>query len=185
MLRIDDYAEPALNEDEDELDDVDDGNNNYEVDDEFQRYENSKTNINERNQNILPSKKSELSSLNLIKKSQDYDSRVSSAASINIPNSSSSNSSIAGSRVATGDSGYPSSISDKSYSSLTLKTSNYSNSYSNLPLHSQQIHQPVIISSNNPNQVQIKSPSVQPSKTGLKQLKGNLAPLSSLKFPKN
>jgi hypothetical protein len=136
----------------------------------------------------LPSKKSEFSKLNIIKKSHDYDSysRVSSAASINIPNSSSSSSSIVGSRVATGDTGYTSSISDNSYSSLKLKTNNYSNSYSNLPSqHSQQIHQPVIISSNNPNQVQIKSPPVLPSKIGLKQLKGNLAPLSSLKFPKN
>ena len=182
MLRIDDYAEPAL-DDEDELEDcIDDGNNNYDVEDELQKYEYSKINDLGQNNNSSSSKTSE-KTLNALKKTQNYEnnySRVSSAASINIFNSNSS--SIANSRVATGDTGFAS-ISDNSYSSISSKQS----FTMKMPLQSQpQSHQPVIVSSNIPNNIAIKSPSSLTSKNGLKQLKSNLAaPLSTLKFQKN
>ena len=161
VLRIDDYAEPVLDDNhDDDIDDVDDDNNNYEIDDELNKYENTKKNES-----------------NLIKKSQlvDNNSRASSAASINILNSNSS--SLASSRVTTGDTGYAS-TSDVSFNaSLSL-------SKQNLKISSQNTHQPVIVTSS--TNAPIKSPAALTSKNGLKQLKSNLAaPLSSLKFPKN
>lgn len=211
MLRIDDYAEPVLSDNNDEDEIEDDFNNEYEVEDELlargdepiraitktskdasnnSQYLTKEATIDigkhhsKKDENkILIQKKSHNIDENIDSSKRSSSSkRISSASSVSSAYSS-QNESAASSRIPTGDTGYAS-ISDVSMSSLSSKLNLKTPMQPSIQANS--VHQPVIVSSvNSQTATKTSSPAAPTSNKSLKQLKSNLTPLSGLKFMKN